>query len=60
MRCNRSDLVAAGALVRVGRQLVVIGKKYARWLELQASEVVDFEIAPNRKAVNHEAREGQR
>jgi hypothetical protein len=45
---HRSDLMAAGALVRVGRELVVLGAKYTRWLERQASRVPDFEIAPNR------------
>ena len=59
IRCNKPDLIAAGALVRVGRQLVVIGNRYARWLERQASEVADFEIAPNRKEPVGEAKEGQ-
>lgn len=59
VRSNKSDLVAAGALVRVGRQLVVIGSRYARWLERQASEVADFKIAPNRKEPFGEAKEGQ-
>jgi hypothetical protein len=44
----KSDLMAAGALVRVGRELVVLGTRYTRWLERQASRVPDFEIAPNR------------
>ncbi len=59
IRCRKPDLVAAGALVRIGRQLVVIGSRYARWLERQASEVPDFEIAPNRKVGGREAKEGQ-
>jgi hypothetical protein len=45
---HRTELMAAGALVRVGRELVVMGTRYARWLERQASRVPDFEIAPNR------------
>lgn len=45
---NRNDLLAAGALVRVGRELVVIGQRYSRWLERQASRVPDYEVAANR------------
>lgn len=37
-----------GALVRVGRELVVLGGRYSRWLERQATNVPGFEIAPNR------------
>jgi hypothetical protein len=45
---HRDDLMAAGALCRVGRELVVIGTRYTRWLERQASRVPDFTIAPNK------------
>lgn len=45
---HKTDLMAAGALVRVGRELVVMGQRYTRWLERQAARVPDFEIAPNR------------
>lgn len=48
VRTRRNELMAAGALVRVGRELVVLGDRYSRWLERQASRVPDFEIAPNR------------
>lgn len=48
VKTRRNDLLTAGALVRVGRELVVIGAKYTRWLERQAHRVPDFEIAPNR------------
>ena len=48
VRLRRDELMAAGAIVRVGRELVVIGARYSRWLERQASRVPDFEIAPNR------------
>jgi hypothetical protein len=44
---HRDELMAVGALVRVGRELVVLGTRYTRWLERQASRVPDFEIAPN-------------
>lgn len=52
VRTHRDELLAAGALVRVGRELVVLGCRYTRWLERQATRVPDFEIAANRsKAV---------
>ncbi len=49
IRTNKCDLLAAGALARVGRELVVLGDRYTRWLERQASRVPEFEIAPNRE-----------
>jgi hypothetical protein len=48
VRANRSALTAAGALTRVGRDLVVLGAPYTKWLESQAGRVDSFEIAPNR------------
>jgi hypothetical protein len=48
VRCNRTALLAAGALTRIGRDLVLLGSPYSRWLESQASRVDGFEIAPNR------------
>lgn len=41
-RAHRDELVAAGALVRVGRDLVVMGAPYSAWLSKQASRVNDF------------------
>jgi hypothetical protein len=49
LRCNRTDLIVAGALVRVGKNLCVIGDKYSRWLQAQTSAVAGFDIAPNLK-----------
>lgn len=48
IRTRRAELLAAGAICRVGREIVVIGPRYTRWLERQASRVPDFEIAPNK------------
>jgi hypothetical protein len=48
-RSHREDLVAAGALARVGRELVVIGSRYEKWLQTRAADVPGFEIAPNRR-----------
>ena len=48
VRCNRGALVAAGALTRVGRDLVVLGAPFTKWLESQANRVEGYEIAANR------------
>lgn len=50
VRCNRSSLVEAGALIRVGRDLVVLGAGFSKWLAAQGGRVDGFEIAPNRPA----------
>jgi hypothetical protein len=47
-RAHRNELVAAGALVRVGRDLVVMGAPYSAWLAKQANRVNGFELAMNR------------
>jgi hypothetical protein len=48
VRAHRNELVAAGALTRIGRDLVVLGAGYSAWLAKQSSKVDGFEIAPNR------------
>ena len=48
LRCHRSELLNAGAIVRVGRVLVVLGDRYTRWLALQASNVATYESNANR------------
>jgi hypothetical protein len=52
VREHKSDLLASGALSRIGRELVVIGHRYSRWLERNASRVPEYEIAPNRPRTN--------
>jgi hypothetical protein len=49
-RAHRNELLAAGALTRVGRDLVVFGAQYQAWLQSQTPRVSDFQIAPNRAA----------
>ena len=46
----RHELVEAGALARIGRQLVVFGGPYRRWLERRGARerVLGFEISANR------------
>ncbi len=49
VRMHRRELEAAGALSRVGRQLVVLGEPYSRWLQSRARHVAEFQpISPNR------------
>ena len=47
VRAHKQELLAQGALCRVGRELVVLGDRYSRWLERQASRVAGFECAAN-------------
>jgi hypothetical protein len=55
VRAHRDELVAAGALTRIGRDLVVFGAAYNAWLKKQANKVAGFAIAPNRSASNEAA-----
>ncbi len=47
VRAHRNELTVAGALTRVGRDLVVLGAPYAAWLQSQSKRVEEFQIAPN-------------
>jgi len=42
------QLVAAGALVRMGRDLVVMGAPFTDYMRSQAAAVKDFEVPANR------------
>jgi hypothetical protein len=42
IRFFRNELVAAKALTRIGRRLVIMGDKYDAWLRSQAAEVESF------------------
>jgi len=55
IRSNRDALLAAGALSRVGRALVVIGGPYSRWLDAQAGRVKGYEVSANRGGSEHHA-----
>jgi hypothetical protein len=43
LRSYRRELIAAGALARTGKALIVLGRGYARWLSQRAAGVEDFE-----------------
>jgi hypothetical protein len=47
-RAQRDALVREGAMVRIGRELVFIGDRYARFLAKGASKVAEFECPANR------------
>jgi hypothetical protein len=56
VRSNRDSLVKAGALTRIGRDLVILGAPFCRWLESQSRRVDAFpQIAPNRRATVDQA-----
>ena len=48
VRAHRDELTAAGALVRVGRELVIIGAPYVRWLQKKGAAVLGYECAANK------------
>ncbi len=48
IRAHRDELAKVGALVRVGRQLVILEVPFLSWLQSRSACVDDFGIAPNR------------
>ena len=48
IRANRDELAREGALVRVGRELVIIGERYVRWMQKKGSAVPNYECPANR------------
>jgi hypothetical protein len=49
IRTHRDELIACGALCRIGRNLVVIGEGYAQFLARKVKRVEGYQIAPNRE-----------
>jgi len=47
-REHAAELLQAGALVRVGRERVIIGERYVKWLARMATRVPGYQIACNR------------
>jgi hypothetical protein len=52
VRGHRDELIREGALVRVGRELVVIGERYVRWLQKKASNVPGYDCPANKGREN--------
>jgi hypothetical protein len=46
-RTRRRELIACGAVTRIGRQIVFLGAGYARFLESQIGAVDGYEIKMN-------------
>lgn len=55
LRAHREELILAGALTRVGRELVVFGEGYSRWLQKKSVDVPDFVALTNRKPATSNA-----
>jgi hypothetical protein len=47
VRANLNALLQVGAISRVGRELVLIGDRYSRWLDKNASRVPDYRCNAN-------------
>lgn len=47
IRCNRTSLTEFGALTRIGRDLVILGAPFCKWLASQSHRVEKYEIAAN-------------
>lgn len=47
IRMCKRELIASGALCRVGRQLVLLGAGYTRWLQFHGAQAARYDIAPN-------------
>ena len=48
VRANKDSLILEGALVRVGRELVIIGDRYVRWMQKKGSAVPGYECPANK------------
>jgi len=48
VRAHQDELVREGALVRVGRELVIIGERYNRWMQKKVSAVPGFQCPANK------------
>ena len=48
VRSHKDELLRDGVLVRVGRELAIIGSPYGRWLQKKASRVPGYECPANK------------
>jgi hypothetical protein len=53
---HRDELVKSLALTRIGRELVVMGSAYMRWMTSKGDRVFGYELAPNTE--QHAAKRG--
>jgi hypothetical protein len=54
LRVNQAKLLAAGALTRIGHEIVVLGAGYAKWLASNAVRVsAEYDVASNRPEHQH-------
>jgi hypothetical protein len=56
IRANREALVRAGALTRIGREIVVLGAAYTRWLQRQAFKVAEVDGCTDARAAQARTR----
>jgi hypothetical protein len=47
VRTCKTELIDAGALSRIGREFVLIGASYTRWLQQNGARAARWDIAPN-------------
>ena len=55
VRTHKQELIACGALVRIGRNLTIIGEGYATFLQRKAGRVENYLIPPNRRSEDTES-----
>jgi hypothetical protein len=47
-RTHQLELVSEGALTRIGREIVVQGANYIRWMAKQSNRVLGYDVPANR------------
>jgi hypothetical protein len=53
LRVHQDKLMAAGALTRIGHEIVVLGSGYAKWMASNAPRVTEYDVAANRDEHAH-------
>jgi hypothetical protein len=48
LRAHKNELISEGALTRIGRELVVIGDPYVRWMQKRVAAVPGYECPANK------------
>ena len=47
VRVHRNELVKMGALARAGRELIILGARYEKWLQRRVAEVLPYQSTAN-------------